>query len=291
MNITQVLVGQASVLTLTTRTDGDKEDQGTFTIGIVDAAGTEVVTAGTPATDSSDGTYKYTLAAQPNPRFLTVTWTEQGGSLTYTTYVEVVGGILFTEHQARQFNPEILGDENKQPDSKIADERQRITDWLEAHKGRSWVPRYRLLTFGGTDTPRLALTMPTSSVGGSGGEGAHRDIQQVLTATIGGVDVSDRVETDGIHLYLTSGVWSTATSRHNIVVEVVYGLPSVRLGVDRIALLELVDRLHASRIPPQAERYGDDLGSSSWEAQNNGRPSRVPEVNAWLRGGGAATIA
>jgi len=69
----------------------------------------------------------------------------------------------------------------------------------------------------------------------------------------------------------------------NVIVEIEYGLPSLRNGVDRIAMLEIADRLPASRRGRQTTSGTDDFGAFSWEAQNNGRPSRVPEVNAWLR--------
>lgn len=283
MNVTQVLAGQQTNLTLTAYSDGTQTDQGTFTIGIVDANGTEVVAPGTAVTDNADGTYSYTLAAQTDPAFLTVTWTESGGDITFTTYVEVVGNVLFTEAAARAFEDGKLADTTKYDDADIAAARAEVTDWLEAQTGRSWVPRYRRATFRGTGSCILNLRHAVKTEGASGGEGAERDITEILSATVNGnaLDVDD-IDIDGHHLDYTAGVWATGR-RPAVVVEYVYGLPHPRNGADRIALLETVDRLVASRLSRAAISSTDELGTYGWDPQNNGRPSRIPEVNAWVR--------
>lgn len=282
MNVTQVLAGQQTNLTLTAYSDGTATDQGTFTIGIVDANGTEVVAPGTPVTDPADGTYTYTLAAQDDPKFLIVTWTEAGG-LTYTTFVEVIGNVLFTEAAARAFEDGKLSDTTKYDDAEIAQVRMEVTDWLEAQTGRSWIPRYRRATLRGTGTAILNLRHAVRTEGGSGGEGAMTDITELLSAKIGDtvIDVDD-IDIDGHLLDLTTRPW-TAGRRPDIVVEYVYGLPHPRSGVTRIALLEAVDRAVASRLSRAATSSTDELGTYGWDPQNNGRPSRIAEVNAWCR--------
>lgn len=282
--MTQILRGQQATLTLRTDSDGTQTDQGTFTIGIVDANGDEVVASGTAVTDNSDGTYEYTLAAQPDLGFFTVTWSETGGDLTYTTYVEIVGGFLFTESQARAFQDGRLDSDAKFDDADIAAERVRVTDWLEAQTGASWVPRYRRVALQGTGSDNLALYGPTRSEGPSGGEGYAHHINRILSLTIDDEAINtDLVEIDGARLWLTDGTFTYRRRPGNVVVEYEYGYPSLRNGVDRIALLELVNRLPASRLSPNAESSTDEFGTYSWAPQNNGRPSRNPEVNAWCR--------
>lgn len=281
--MTQVLKGQEATLTLATYTDGTATDQGTFTIGIVDANDDEVVASGTPVSDAGDGTYTYTLAAQDDVAFLTATWTEVGGSLVYTTHVEIVGGLLFTEDQARAFQDGRLEEEAKFDDKDIAAERVRATDWLEANTGISWVPRYRRVTLRGNGTDCLSLLKAIRSEGPSGGEGALAQINSIISATVDGTALNTAdIDIEGWKLWLDGAMWSRAR-RPNIVIEYEYGHRHLRNGVDRIALLELVNRLPASRLSPNAESSTDDFGSYGWAPQNNGRPSRNPEVNAWMR--------
>lgn len=277
MNITQALTGQSVTLTLTL-----ESDEGTVTIGIVDANGDAVVASGTAVTDNSDGTYEYTLAAQDDPALLTATWTVAGGA-TYVTYVEVVGALLFSESAARAFEDSRLSDTTKFPDADISNERARITDWLETQTGRSWIPRYRRATLRGNSTDLISLADATKSEGASGGEGALMDISQILSVTVGGVaQTVANFEIEGWRLWHTTGSFPWAR-RPNIVIEYVYGLPHPRDGADRIGLLELVERLPASRLDRAATTSTDEFGSYGWDPQNNGRPSRVPEVNAWCR--------
>lgn len=282
--IVQIRKGAATSIRLTVFSDGDESDIGTITIGIVDAAGNEVVAPGSAVTDNGDGTYDFTLPAQTDVGLLTATWTEQAGSV-FTTEIEVVGGHLFTEDQARSYVTDRLASEAKYSDEVIRSERRRITDWLESETGRSWIPRYRRLVVRGSGRYDLPLFFPVSSVGASGAEGVTADIRQLLSVTVDGVDVpTSEVTVDGGKL-LRATVWPRPAAPYagNVVVELEYGLPHPIAGVDRIALLELRQRLVDSRIPMTATAGSDEFGTYSWEAQNNGRPSRIPEVNAWLR--------
>lgn len=280
--MTQILRGQQATLTLAVYSDGTQTDQGTFTVGVVDASGNQVIPPGTAVTDNGDGTYEVTLPAQPDVKHLTVTWTEQGGNLTFVTHAEIVGGFLFTEAQARGFQDDRLTSEAKFTDDEIAAERVRITDWLETETGRSWIPRYRKATLRGTGSHEISLLNTVRSTGPSGGEGALGDIQKIIT--INGDPVADAdVDIDGWRIYWDAATF-TYSPRPNITIEYEYGLPSLRNGVDRIALLELADRLPASRRSRNTTQASDDLGTVTyWQPQNNGRPSRVPDVNAWVR--------
>src|SRR5690606_16379488 len=103
-------------------------------------------------------------------------------------------------------------------------------------------------------------------------------------ATINGQPTdTDLIVPEHGQLWLTSGTWTRSTGPANITLEVEYGNRHLMNGVDRVALLETVDRLPTSRISRAATQATDDLGSYGWEPQNNGRPSRIPEVNEWCR--------
>jgi hypothetical protein len=280
MNLTQILRGQSAVLTLDAQEDGTDTDLGTVTLAITDLADTAVEAP--VVTDNADGTYTATAAASDDVALHKATWSVASGP-TFTTWIEHVGNFLFTEKRARAFDDTRLTSSTKFTDEVLAAERVRITDWLETETGVSWVPRYRRLTLRGTGSAWINLRHHVKSEGASGGEGSTRDIATIISATVNdvAVDVAD-IDIDGHNLYRSSGVWSCA-QRPNVVIEYEYGRPHPLAGVDRIALLELADRLPASRLSRAAVSSSDDLGAYSWDPQNNGRPSRIPEVNAWLR--------
>lgn len=277
MNVTQVIAGQSTTLTISIDADGDPTDQGTGTLTLTDWDGTAVGTPIALTPGSDPGVYTVTAPPVADPTVLLATISFPSVDLTIAHgAIEVVGGVLFTERQARGFSDGRLADTSKYTDAEISAERARITDFLEAETGQGWIPRWRRLTFRGGRSSVLAVTAVRSE-GVSGGEGAGRHISQVVAAANSSGAITG-VETDGTRLehpaFATAGLFT---------VDVIYGRPHISDGVDRIALLELVDRLPASRIPRSAVRAQDELATVGWEPQNNGRPSRVPDVNAWLR--------
>ena len=283
---TRVLKNTAALLTMTAYQDGTATDLGTFTIGIVDATGTTVVAAGTAVTDNSDGTYEYSLAGQTSVGFLTATWTESGGTV-FTTQIEVVGGHLFTEAQARAFDNAALANTTTYTDADIMRARDRITDKLEQWTGRSWIPRYRYGLFSGTGDRWLGLRDAQKTVGGSGGEGSGFDPISVISGAIGGTSITTgNVEVfDNGYLYRKDGMWTSGTSTNplNVAVGYEYGKPNLVDGVDRIALLLLRDEIVSSNISDRTSRFSDELGTYTFVTPGQGRAvSNVPEVNEWV---------
>lgn len=293
---TRILINQAVTLTLTAYTDGTATDQGTFTVGIVDANGDTVVSSGTAVTDNSDGTYEYTLAAQTEPNVLTVTWTESGGTV-YATTVEVVGSHLFTEADARAFDAKSngtapLSSASEYTDAKLDAERNRVTDLLEAWTERSYIRRYCRSEFAG-DGSRMLLARdgdPRTSTGEPlHRPGRHTDIVTILSATVNGTAVTaSNVKVDPTNgaFYRTDGSWSTATSTNprNIVIEYTYGLGYPVDGADQVAMMLLVDRLVPSAISDRAVSFTDELGTVRFETPGRfGNVSTIPEINAWVK--------
>lgn len=275
MNVTQVIAGQSTTLTIGIDADGDPTDQGSGTLTLTDWDDAPVGTPITLAATADPGIYTAAVPAIADPTVLraTINFPDVGLTIAHGA-IEVVGGVVFTERQARAFSDGRLADTAKYTDADISAERARITDWLEAETGQGWIPRWRRLVFtnGGSV---VSAEQATVTFGASGGQGARRDIHRVLASANDHGPISG-VDTDGDTLI-------TGLPAGRCTVDVVYGHPFLADGVDRIALLELIDRLPASRIPRSAVRAQDDLATVGWEPQNNGRPSRVPDVNAWLR--------
>lgn len=291
------LADQAITLTLTVEEDGTDTDIGTITIGVVDGNGDEVVASGTAVTDNADGTYSYTLAAQPNPDQLTVTWSESG-STVLAHRLEILGGILFTEAQARTFNAKAdasdalvpLKSATEYPDATLADERYRIINDLEYWTGRGWVARYCRLELQGNASVSLDLSkgIPRTSDGYALFRPGRLDsISQILSVTVGGTSVAtSNFKVDGRHLIRTDQAWTTPTITNpfNTVVEYVYGMPYPVDSVDRIALKLLVDRLVPSAFPERMITADTEYGTIRY-VQPGGpmnNVSRIPEVNDWV---------
>jgi len=278
---------------------GTAADVGDVTIGIIDGNGDTIIAAGTATINAGSGVYTYSLADQPNPDQLTVTWTDVDTTDTRIERREVVGNWLFTENQARTFHAKAdatsalipLASATEYTDAMIADERLRIQNDLEQWTGRSWVPRYcRLETSGnGSRTLPLSGFARTSDGYMLNREGRTNDVAQLLTLTVGGTakTVGDYVlDPVAGNLVSTVGSFSTATASdpYNVVVEYVYGLSHLADGVDRIALKLLVDRLVPSAFPDRALSVDTDFGTTRF-VQPGGpmnNVSRVPEVNSWI---------
>ena len=267
--------------------DGTATDVGAVTIGVTDALGAVVVAAGTATTNNSDGTYSYSLADQTAVKLLTVTWTDVDTTNDQTDTLEVIGGTLFTENQARTFDSSALTSTSAYTDAAIWAEHLRIADLLERWTGRSWIPRYRYAKFDGTGTRELYLDDAVWSAGGSGGQGADMDVQSVIAATIGGTAITaGNIQIMPSYLFRTDGNWTagSSTTRQNVALQYEYGVPHLTDGVDRIALLLLRDRLVPSAISDRATSYTDELGTLRFETPGRfGNVSTIPEVNEWVK--------
>lgn len=292
MSTTRAIVGQATTIRLSTYNDGTLTDQGTVTIGITNAAGSDVVAAGTAVVDNSDGTYDYTLAAQSNVNKLTATWTVAGGA-TFTTYIDVVGNILFDEVDARAFDNAAMASTSSYGDADILAAERAIADEFETWCKRSYVRRYCRVELPGssTDTLDLASTpaaFRTADGDEVGGPGRLRDIRKILSATDGGVSISaDNIVIDGTKLILKSGTWfgTSKLNPYNCVIEYEYGLGGDNpRGVKRPALWRLREILVPTDINARATSYSDQLGTIRFETPGrNGNVSTIPEVNMWVK--------
>jgi len=274
------------VLTKTWYVDGTATDVGDVTVGVTDSTGAVVVASGTATTNNTDGTYTYTLASQTAVKMLTVTWTRADTSATLVDTVEVAGGQLFTEAQARAFDLSALTSATTYTDNAIAVEHDRIADLLEQWTGRSWIGRYRYAKLAGTASRNLYLDDILWSTGPSNGDGAQKDVIEVITANDGSTVTTSNIVLTGRNLYRTDATWTVATASNpqNVTIQYEYGMPHLVDGVDRIALLLLRERIVASNIPDRTSRFTDELGTYTLTTPGiGGAVSTVPEVNAWVK--------
>ncbi len=298
--MSQLLAGAGPYsLRKTWEVDGSATDVGDVTIGIVDGNGDEIVAVLTATTNNADGTYTYSLADQSNPDQLTITWIRTDTSAELIDRVELVGNWLFTESQARAFRAKAdatsanipLASASEYTDAMIADGRLEIQDLLEQWTGRSWVPRYCRVELQGNSSPILPLGgIPRTSDGFSlNRSGRTNDIAQLLTLTVGGTSQTVTnyvVDPIGNNLISKSATFPLATraNPYNVIVEYVYGMPTIVDGVDRIALKLLVDRLVPSSFPDRALSVDNDFGTTRF-VQPGGpmnNVSSIPEVNDWV---------
>ena len=265
-----------TLLTQTWYVDGDPSDPGTVTIGIVDGDDTIVVAAGTATNNTGVGVSTYSLAIQAVPKQLTITWT--AGSQTQIDTLEVVGGWLYTEPDLRVFYGSDL-DAATYSDAQLAEARERITTEFEQICSVSFTRRWRRENLSGDGTYLLRVERPY--------------ISSVVTATVGGTDVSSTVSADPFlpYLHRTSGTWNRATTTDpfNVDVSYVHGHATVPPDVKRAAMIlarqQLAKDVTGQGIPETASSWNDSTGQYVSFAANDQteRWYGIPAVDTALR--------
>lgn len=141
--------------------DGEPTNPGTVTIGVVDAAGTEVVAPGTATTGIGDSPRTFDLSASQTAELglFTATWTA-GGVAVGTTVAEVVGGVYATTAELLELNQGLSDQTFTNDDRKAwliarrpAAELQ-IEEWCK----RAFVPRFCVERLHGTGGQALPLS-------------------------------------------------------------------------------------------------------------------------------------
>lgn len=278
----RVLKGTGETVSVSWSVDGVAVDPGVVTVSITNAAGTAVVTdAATSGTGAGDRTYTLTPAQTANLDVLTCVWTGSvGGQATsVTTEVEIVGAHLFTIAEARNFDKQQLSSSAGYNAQVIEKARARITDEFEDICGISFIPRYKRLTFSGTDTQELIL--PDLFV---------TAIRSLETRTSGtatwtaytSTELADLFVDDYGLLYRESLGVLTA-GRRNVRIGYEYGLQRPPLSISRAALKVLVSQAVPSNLPERATSLSDELGTFRLvTAGEDGRWYGIPEVDSVL---------
>lgn len=249
------------------------------TVTVTRADGTAVLTAvATTAVADTPGAYKRDLTVvqtEDLELFKAVwTYTKDGTAHRFTTYHEVVGGFLFTEYDARQYDNAAMASTTTYPSAKLREYRDLVTDRLEEATGTSWVPRFKRVELSGEGTTKLAL--PSS------------DIYRIQSVTVDGTALTSS-ELDDLVIDADNGtlerdtLGSWVTGHRNVVVEYEYGKRQIEDGADRIGLMWLRKLLVPSNIPDQVSGYTDEGGNSyRLGVPSARRPSGVFEVDAWI---------
>jgi hypothetical protein len=255
--------------------DGVAVDAGTVTVGITRADGTVLVAAltGTSGTGASPRTFSLTTTHTALLDRLKVTWTSSAKG-TQVSYVEVVGGFLFTINQARALSP--LSNTTTYPTARIAEARILVEQTIEDACGRAFVPRYTLETLSGTGTTDLMLKWPdlrsirSVTVTTSGVGAAYTEAELALVA----INTSGRV-------YNTGQVWALGAGNISVGYEHGPAFPPARVTQAALTLARawlvkgpVDDRALGVAAPDGGFGYGLAVPG------RNGAWTGVPEVDA-----------
>jgi len=133
--------GQSTTIWASWELGGDATDPGTVAVTVTsDRLASDIISAGPTTGTGATRAVALTAAQTANLDLLTLNWMAADGS-ALTTYVEVVGGFLFSLGRARKLSP--LQDTTAYTNDAILEARTLAEDAIEDICGVSFVPRYR----------------------------------------------------------------------------------------------------------------------------------------------------
>jgi hypothetical protein len=233
------------------------------------------------------GTYEFTLAVQPDPTLLTVTWAGNIGGVgqTLTTFIEVLGGLLFTLPELRALKvggdqPFSLTATPPFTDAQLMEARAATLDEFESFLGFSPVPRHarEVHSLGYHDQLILERLFPT----------------RLLSVTVAGaaqptsgyfIDRGGRVLPVSGY---TLGPWGSY-GYGVVAVEYQHGWNRVKGDGSVVAMLRAAMRLQPgisstarSVTTPDGVTY--DLGDMAGQVTSAGTTRRfgIPAIDSWL---------
>jgi hypothetical protein len=247
--------------------DGAAVDPGTVTLGITRADGTSLVAGGTATAGSGTAARTFNLTTTHTALLdrLTVTWTSSNKG-TQVTYLEVVGGFLFSIADARALIP--LNNATTYPTAKIVEMRTLVEQSLEDACGVAFVPRYAYETINGSGGTLLQPRWPKIT--------AVRSVSFAGVAL--GVTPLATVAPSGSLLYYPS-TWTAGFSNVTIGYEHGHQTPPERV---RRAAIRLAKRwLVEGPVDDRATTFSNDDGTYSLVTPGRrGEIFDLPEVNA-----------
>lgn len=266
----RILRGSTSTISVTLYVDGAAADPSpdSATIGVTSSDGTELVSAGTNATNAGTGKFTFTLTPDhtENLDLLIAEWTVtvSGSAQVITTYVEVVGAFYFTVAEAREMYP--LSNTTDYSTEQIVKARNAAEEALERACGRAFVPRYRAQTFSGAgETGALLDRIPVRAVRSVSVDGT----------VYAGTDLTNVLVTGYGSLYNPLGF---TRGNSNVVVGYEYGDLYPPEEGRRAALLLAKDRLVQSSHDPRAASITTEAGTVRFATGTFG----IPEVDAFV---------
>ena len=272
-----ILRDSAETLSITaysgeTPTDAD----GAVTLGVVDAAGAEVVASGTSATSAGSGVYTYSLAGQEDLKELTTTWSGTwGAAMEFTTTSEVIGNFYCTPAEVRALDS-ISGEASTFPAAELVDAIEYATAIIDDYCGASFVQRYQRDVLNGTNSQviRLSQMFPETLLSAS-----------VDGTALSGSELSDTALFEDGTIQRKDGVWSYTSPGNKCIVEYEHGsgvtAPNdIRWAAKTIARFHLLEQV--SKIPSQATSINADFGQIVLAQPGMNRPTPLPDVNVVL---------
>jgi hypothetical protein len=253
-------------------------------VDVVRPDGTLLVTQANASDEAGAGIYGYQLAPQDAPTLLRLDWsgTIGGVAMTVSTWVEVLGALLFTIPALRALKvggDTLFADATAWPDADLMDARAAVLDEFTQILGFSPVPRHARAVVDGDGSASVLLP--------------HLLTHGLLSVTVNGAAQSIAGYTlrpAGI-LEATSGYALSGTftvGRQNIAVEYLHGWPRVMGDGSNVAMVVAAMRLDpgisstaSSMTTPDGVSYTFDAAGQVTQA-GTVRHFGVPKVDSWL---------
>lgn len=273
----RILRGTAETLSAAFTVDGTAVDPGTVTVTITRADGTTLVQGGaTGGAGAAPRTYALSTSQTALLDQLTITWTTANLG-TLTTSAEIVGAHLFTISEARAFESGTLENVTTYPQSRIEEDRARITDAFEDICGVSFIPRYRYVRL---DSVRDAVELPDMYI---------QTIRSFETRSGSDWTAYDQAAISDLLYDDTGQVWQECSwlsaGRQTVRVGYEYGYRTVPLEIHRAALRLLVSIYGSTQtnFPERATSMSDEFGTFSLATPGlRGSHFGLPEIDAIL---------
>jgi len=262
--------------------DGDAaEPGGAVTVHVQKADGTDVLAAGTATSSGGTGirTVGLTAAQTATLELLTATWADAGDSSTHTTYVEIVGGYLFTVAEARASDP-TLADPGRYPASLVVAKRREVDEEFSWICDQAFTRRYRRVAVDGSGGRELRL--PDNTLRAVRSVRVYDDTRSSYTAFDAGELAELTVHEDRLVERPPGKVFPWG--RGNVVVEYEHGWDRPPEELKRAAITRLRYLLNAARsgIPDRATSFtSTEAGTFRLDTA---RPRRTgfPDIDAVL---------
>jgi hypothetical protein len=244
--------------------DGSAVDPGSVTVTVTGADGTAVASGAASGTGTAARTYNLTTTHTALLDRLTVTWasTLKG---TQTSYVEVVGGFLFSIADFRALGTGYANTTNY-PTATVVDMRTTVEQALEDACGVAFVPRYELETLNGVTGGLLPVKWAKV-----------RAIRTVTVDTVAGT-VADYVALREGMIY-GSAYWSAGYG--NVTVGYEHGHSTPPMRIKRAALILAKRWITPGSADDRAINVSNETGTYAlFQAGVRGHQFDVPEVQA-----------
>jgi hypothetical protein len=244
---------------------GTAVDPGSVTVTVTDTAGVVVTTGAASGTGTSPRAYNLTAVHTAILDTLTVTWasTLKG---TLTSYVEVVGGFLFSIAEFRGLGSAYANTTNY-PTSAVVDMRTTVEQALEDACSVAFVPRHSVETVNGVYGGLLSLRWARV-----------RSIRTVTVDDVAGTPADYVALREGM-VYASSTWWTAGYG--NVTVGYEHGYDSPPMRMKRAALILAKRWITPGSADDRAINVTNDSGTYAlFQAGVRGHLFDVPEVQA-----------